>query len=601
MAGANPLTTTNRPDLRTVHVNQALDHAQWCFDKAVANSPPGGGAFKPEGFHLGGYRFDTFLGAVTVAVDSSNTNCIQGTMEQKDSGGSGAVTRDLKSYSFGSVDDGQVVFNAGGSQAPGNIGDSTANLDSNSHNGTVDHTTAPDLVGVGTPDTTNNQLIYSFDQEVHHSGSAWMPQGTGRFLFYDANGDPHWGVPIGADTAGNVLVQFCTSPATPLTIASFCTAISEPPGGSPVSTAKRAVVIRGNSHSTGRPGNGSGSSSSCGFPSTNRCGAVRENAGDNQRNSPTESVAVPGTDGATSRPDLLSAALVPGPSGTNQIDYTFSVPISTGVASDFTAVASNAQETEGEAETVISPNTVRVTFPSTLQNIQEMLVKASAYGPHAVPSDGFDAKGAVQSVNNPKGNSTGGVPVGNNAGAFATGFSNGPDATSVTFDNATGGVVVQMDQRVDPVDVNVSPGHWELLANDGTIIVTAPNSASVNNTGFLATVSLTYNPSDLARATALLIDGPPASCEPWSSVSPPASGGTGSCSTSPAAETFDTTGFDETGTVRQVVSPTASAAAFHDPATGPLKVRWTKASKKQIRRALKRARRHSRHRHRHRR
>jgi hypothetical protein len=79
MAGANPLTTTNRPDLRTVHVNQALDHAQWCFDKAVANSPPGGGAFKPEGFHLGGYRFDTYLGAVTVAVDSSNTNCIQGT------------------------------------------------------------------------------------------------------------------------------------------------------------------------------------------------------------------------------------------------------------------------------------------------------------------------------------------------------------------------------------------------------------------------------------------------------------------------------------------------------------------------------------------
>jgi hypothetical protein len=517
-------------------------------------------------------------------------------MEQKDSGDSSHVTRDLKSYSFGSVDDNQVVFNAGGSQAPGNIGDSTANLDSNSHNGTVDHTTAPDLVGVGVPDTTNNQLIYSFDQETRHSGagspSDWIDQGTGRFLFYDSNGVAHPGVPIGADNAGNVLVQFCTGVGLPLTIASFCT--NTTPNPDPVSTAKRAVVYRGSQNTAN-----SDPSPSTGSPSNNT-GAVKENGGDNQSNSPTESVAVPGTSGLTNRPDLLSAALVPGPQGTNQIDYTFSVPISTGNASNFTAVASNAEEGGGEAETVISPTTVRVTFPSDFQLFQEELVKASAYGPH-----GSDAKGAVLSVNAPKGNSTGGVPVGNNAGAFATGFSNGPDAFSVTFDNATGGVAVQMDQRVSPEDVHTDPGEWELLANDGTIIVTAPNSASVNNTGFLATVNLTYNPSDLARASALLINGPPAGCEPWPSLAPPASGGTGSCENLTAADTFDTdaVGFSGAGTVRQVVSPTASAAAFHDPATGPLNVRWTKASKKQIRRALKRVRRHSRraHRHRHRR
>jgi hypothetical protein len=518
-------------------------------------------------------------------------------MQQKDATDGSAKVRDLKSYSFGSVDDGSVVFNAGGSQAPGNIGDSTANLDSNSHNGTADHTSAPDLVGVFPPDTTNNQLIYSFDQENRHSGSGggcWCAQGLGRFLFYDANGVAHPGVPIGADTAGNVLVQFCTGVALPATIASFCTNTTVNPD--PVSTAKRAVVIRGTQNTTNNV-----SPVFSGNPS-NQTGAVKENAGDSQSNSPVESVAVPGTDGFTNRPDLLSAALVPGPSGTNQIDYTFSVPISTGHASNFTAVASNAQEVKGDAETVISPNTVRVTFPSSLQNIQEMLVKASAYGPH--PNTNGDLLGAVQSVNNPKGNSTGGVPVGNNAGAFATGFSNGPDAFSVTFDNATGGVAVQMDQRVDPSRVETAPGSWELVANDGTIIVTFPNSASVNNTGFLATVNLTYNPSDLARATALLIEGPPASCEPWP-VNPNAvtSGGTGPCNGLQAAQTFETEDgqFDETGTVRQVVSPTASAAAFHDPATGPVKVRWTKASKKQIRRALKRARRHSRRAHRHRR
>ena len=177
---------------------------------------------------------------------------------------------------------------------------------------------------------------------------------------------------------------------------------------------------------------------------------------------------MPGNSGLTARPVLQAAALVPGPS--NQIDYTFSVPISAGTASDLIAVASNGLEVAATSETIISSNTVRATFaelPNGLQNFQEEIVKASAYGcirgetrcTDLNPADPVGGNGAVQSVNLPAGaqtrfNLTGGVGVGGNAGAFATGFTTGPDAMSVTFNNSTGTVTVQMDQRVNPNTLN---------------------------------------------------------------------------------------------------------------------------------------------------
>ena len=100
--------------------------------------------------------------------------------------------------------------------------------------------------------------------------------------------------------------------------------------------------------------------------------------------------------------------------------------------------------------------------------------------------------GAVESVNPPAGaqtrnNTTGGVGVGDNAGAFGTGYSTGPDASSVTF-NSNGTVVVQMDQRViNPNGIktdncsggasgtapsgNLNFGCWVLLASDGWLSI----------------------------------------------------------------------------------------------------------------------------------
>ena len=555
MAGANPLTTTNRPDLRTVHTSSAFQTGEFCFDKTIANTGPGLSVLDPDRFAVGGYRFDTNMTATggSVNVESSNTQCAVATFP---------VAVDMASYSFGSVADNSVIANAGGGGAPGNIGDSTANLDSNSHNGTVDHTTAPDLQAVAV-DTTNNRLNYVFDQPVDTKTVSLAPSPADlRFVFYDSNGNPHWGVPVGA--SGTVVsVQFNS-------------------GTDSVSTAQQAVVIRGGSHTEGQP---QGNNKNCtnGTPPGN--GAVCENGGNPETMAPTESVAVPGNSGLTARPTLQSAALVPGPS--NQIDYTFSVPISAGAASDLVAVTSRGTEVTATSETIIATNTVRATFatlPNGLQNFQEEIVKASAYGCAPLSSgcaDTTNGFGAVQSVNKPAGaqtrfNLTGGVGVGDNAGAFATGFSDGPDARSVTFNNSTGTVTVQMDQRVDPNTLNVGAcgpggnliggGCWVLLDGTGAVVDPTPSSgAVVNNSPFQSQVVLTYPPSDLQRATALAIAGTPFVTAPGGDFT----------DTSAAAFTYNGGEYSPAdGTVRQIISPTASGNAFLDPAMRTHHYRW---------------------------
>ena len=51
LAGANPMTSTSRPDLRSATLT-GPNAAQFCFDKAIASVPDIGG------FVLGGYRAD---------------------------------------------------------------------------------------------------------------------------------------------------------------------------------------------------------------------------------------------------------------------------------------------------------------------------------------------------------------------------------------------------------------------------------------------------------------------------------------------------------------------------------------------------------------
>ena len=101
-----------------------------------------------------------------------------------------------------------------------------------------------------------------------------------------------------------------------------------------------------------------------------------------------------------------------------------------------------------------------------------------------------------------------------------------------------------------------------LLGSTGTVITDHPNSAAVvNNAPFQSQVVLTYPPADVQRSMALAITGNP--------VDPIGS----------AAFTFTGDGFGQQGTVRQVISPTASATAFLDPAKSKSKSKAHKAKK----------------------
>jgi hypothetical protein len=398
---------------------------------------------------------------------------------------------------------------------------------------------------------------------------------------------------------GDVLVHFCTSTGDALLggngspgTSPYCNVGS---GVDPVSTAVRAIAIRTDSPNPTRT---SGFCNAAPFGCTqegnpaNRLGAVQDKTGEPQVYNPTESVTVPGTAGITARPDLVSAAIVQASGNpTNQIDYTFDQPISTGSARDFTAVLSNGQEIQGDAESVISANTVRVTFnTSGLQNFQEMAVKASAYSAYNGCTFGTNC-GAVVGVNTVGGshpiNTTGGVSIGGNAGAFATGYTTGPDARSVTFNNSNGTVTIQMDQTVNPSSVGTTG--WTLIANDGTVITANAQTASVvQNSAYQSQVVLTYFPTDLARAVAVQITGPPFCGTDITSSSTPAAFTFGSGSTGPDGGTLS-----PQGTACQVIAPTASGVAFAHLNKGKVHVRWTHLSHKQVARAL----RHRHHKH----
>jgi hypothetical protein len=564
IAGANPLTTTNRPDIRTIHVNQAFDQATFCFDKTLSNQGFGGNPIAPGKFFLSGYRFDTAAPLATAGVQSSNTSCIVGTVVPKTTYGG---SRDLASYTIGSVAPQTVIANAGGSAAPGNLGDATPNLDSNAKSGTTDHTTGPDLQAVLPPDTTNNQMVFVFDQPVRNCGGASncaaFAQGVGRFVAYDQNGLPHFGWPVGVDNAGDVLVQFCTGAGQPATLI--------PPGftcgsADSVSTFVRTTVTRTNTPATTGKGLASCTTSPFGCTNegeaANETGAVQEQAGDPQTFNPVESVTVPGTAGITARPSLTSAAIVQASgNATNQIDYTFDAPISSGNPAACTAVMSNGQEIQGDSESIIAANTVRVTFSTAgLQNFQELAVKASVSG---IGGAGTCAVGVNTIAGAHPFNTVGGVAIGDNAGAAATGFTTGPDFGSVTFNTTNGTVTLQADQRINPATVTTAVNRWTLIANDGTVITSTPQSAAVvNNAPYQSQVVLTFLTNELQRATAIQVAGPPL-C-----------GNDSAAFAAPAAFTFGGGAFTPQGTVCQVLSPTASGVAFHDPAKGKVHIRW---------------------------
>jgi hypothetical protein len=287
---------------------------------------------------------------------------------------------------------------------------------------------------------------------------------------------------------------------------------------------------------------------------------------------------------STNRPDLLGATLNP---NSNTIDAHFSIPISSAIASDAVVVLSNGQEIQADAVNIIDANggIARYTFAtSNFQKFNEMAVKFVVYG------EANCDLGSVQGLNPPKlCNSTGGVPIGDNGGAFGTGYTSGPDPTYLLANKSTGLLQVGFDQRVDPTDVSTAAGAWQMYDKFGVPINpgTGPSTAAVVDTStFISQVQLTFSAVDVAKMAdggSLAICGPPQST------------GAGCVGGAPlSATTFEGGPFGEQGTVATLISPTSVTAAFYNATKGRHRIH--RVNKTQLKRAIARQLHQRRHR-----
>ncbi|HWE34195.1 MAG TPA: hypothetical protein VG410_11965 [Solirubrobacteraceae bacterium] len=257
------------------------------------------------------------------------------------------------------------------------------------HNGTTGFTVGPDLVGV-LADPTTNTIIYTFDQAI---GTAAPP--AGNFLFVTPGGTVACIGAADAVSGNEVIVGF---PVTPI-----CQ----------VSNATRAVVDAGT------------------------VAAAADPAGFNVQ----EAAIMPNSNGVTSSPDLMSATLE---SNGQAIDYVFDKNVSVSNPALFQADMSTGAVFDATSATVIAATgtstTVRAVFQSggiSMSEFDEYVVWGSV------------SAGAVTEASPPNiPNLPDAKPSGDNAGAFARGFTSGPDAFAATVSKSTGVVTIALDQRI---------------------------------------------------------------------------------------------------------------------------------------------------------
>jgi len=448
IAGAPPEKTTTRPDLISATIlsqSSAGSAVDFCFDKSVAN-PGGGGQGGSFGtfakFQLGGYRSENSTGdtsghpgaAATGAAleqnSSGNTppfNCVRVTFP--------GAAGDLNQYTIGTVQSGAVLAQGGNVN---NVDDSTPLTGSTTHNGTSGQvngfTAAPDLTGVNI-DQTSNTITYVEDQAVAHQGGfiSFTP-GDNGFFFVDGAGNTCYATGGAAAVSGN-LVTVSFSPDK-------CTTggFSAPTANPPTENVSDAV----------RAGQGYNVVTSANDP----------NAGSTEDELPVPNAA---NGGNTAKPDLLSTTLE---SNGQAMDFVFDANVNPTNVSCFAAGLSTGDEVTGNSAQVIAVSTtqttVRVTFPN-FSTYDEYVVKGIVFAGCAV-SNGSGA-GAVT-------NTPGSQPAGDNAGAFARGFTTGADVFSAVLNKGTGVANISLDQRAFNTN-NTDPNNVMLLDNTGNVIAHA--------------------------------------------------------------------------------------------------------------------------------
>jgi hypothetical protein len=285
----------------------------------------------------------------------------------------------------------------------------------------------------------------------------------------------------------------------------------------------------------------------------------------------TQSVVLPSQSGNTARADLVSAALS---ADGDSVDYTFTTPVVIEDATDFFVDTSDTGALYAGSGTasLISPTVVQVSFGAALSSIDEYAVVAGANA------------GAVEPQANPTAqyqNYFEGVPVGGNAGAFARGFTTGPDVFGAVFNTSQGAVTLDLDQRVtsvtdDAICLYNSAG--DPVANQNPVSASIPTQGAGPEAIVLQFVGGPTGP--VAEASMISIG-----CNTTSEADPATDALESPLFSSTDANYIDTDGAEDAWAVGQIVAPVGSAARLHAYKVTTHKAKKSKKAKKAHRKA----------------
>jgi hypothetical protein len=153
-------------------------------------------------------------------------------------------------------------------------------------------------------------------------------------------------------------------------------------------------------------------------------------------------------------------------------------------------------------------------------------------------------------------NTYGEVPVGDNAGAFARGFTTGPDATAVSFNSAAGTATFTFDQRLDISGGFVAdPTGFILLDQDGTPIpsATATDVTATPSAAGPVQVTVDFPPAAFSVAKAVMICGTPSPAVAGFAAQP-------ACNGNNSGTVFSS--FEDDPNAQQILSPFATSAVL---------------------------------------
>ncbi|WP_354699201.1 hypothetical protein DSM112329_04910 [Paraconexibacter sp. AEG42_29] len=198
---------------------------------------------------------------------------------------------------------------------------------------------------------------------------------------------------------------------------------------------------------------------------------------------PLRSVQV-GTQNQDSQAPLLASAEL---TGADTVTYTFDKAVATPIPANFYVITADDIAIMATSATIVGDGKlVQAQFPT--DQFTEHLVSA------ATVSTAVRSQADPTAVSAP-----GGVPIGGNAGAKATGYTSAPDAVQATFSGAN--VVVTLDSRIAPA---VTAGSFDLLADDGTVIGGTPTATpQAQGVPGPSRVNLLYNTTAVGNARAV--------------------------------------------------------------------------------------------------